>query len=178
MSKKRRADEAKKRAAAGNNGNRKGRNKKCKEKSSSRYEVMPCFCGLCNGRCWFPGVGWILDASKSRSGQEFQGQQELEELRLEEWKIDIPTIGFAYRAAEFVITYFNGLGRPFKPLGAFRWQDDERHWLNRLWTFQETKRPEDIIVGGLLDGMAKALVRPVSSNCKGRIPDGFSLIST
>ncbi len=35
-----------------------------------------------------------------------------EDLRLEEWKLDVPTIGSLYGEAERVVCYFKGLGRP------------------------------------------------------------------
>ena len=34
----------------------------------------------------------------------------LEKLRVEEWKLDVPTIGNVYRAAANIVRYFNGLG--------------------------------------------------------------------
>ncbi|KAF8453381.1 hypothetical protein BDZ91DRAFT_668708, partial [Kalaharituber pfeilii] len=37
-----------------------------------------------------------------------------EQLRLEEWSIDVPTIGNVYRRATKVLRYFNGLGRELK----------------------------------------------------------------
>ncbi|KAF8442732.1 hypothetical protein BGX38DRAFT_1095868, partial [Terfezia claveryi] len=37
----------------------------------------------------------------------------LDSMKQNEWKIDVPTIGNIYRAAERVIRYFNGVGRPF-----------------------------------------------------------------
>ncbi|KAF8416913.1 hypothetical protein BGX38DRAFT_1073392, partial [Terfezia claveryi] len=49
--------------------------------------------------------------------QEFEERPDLESVRADEWKVDVPTIGFIYSCAEFVITYFNGLGRPFSPSG-------------------------------------------------------------
>jgi len=57
----------------------------------------------------------------------------LDEVRLEEWEMDVPTIGMIYTKAEYVVCYMNGIGRPFKEDG---W-DDERHWVNRAWTMQE-----------------------------------------
>ncbi len=35
-----------------------------------------------------------------------------EHLRIEEWKLDVPTIGWVYVAQADVVCYFNGLGRP------------------------------------------------------------------
>ncbi|PBK94080.1 hypothetical protein ARMGADRAFT_1079553 [Armillaria gallica] len=67
-----------------------------------------------------------------------------EHLRLEEWKIDVPTIGAMYRKAWKVVYYFSGLGRPlsFKP-GDF---ESDRCWFNRAWTLQEIT-PIMIIAG-------------------------------
>lgn len=68
-----------------------------------------------------------------------EGSPEQEALRMEEWKLDVPTIGNIYQSPLEVnytgraVTYFNGLGRPFRVDDL----DHERHWLNRAWTFQE-----------------------------------------
>lgn len=35
-----------------------------------------------------------------------------EDIRGEEWKLDVPTIGHVYRITEKVVCYFSGLGRP------------------------------------------------------------------
>lgn len=63
---------------------------------------------------------------------------EEEELRKEEWKLDVPTIGQVYHADRnrTVVCYFSGLGRPFTVEKDFL--ADERHWFNRAWTLQET----------------------------------------
>ncbi|PBK59163.1 hypothetical protein ARMSODRAFT_856654, partial [Armillaria solidipes] len=65
-----------------------------------------------------------------------------EDLRGEEWKLDVPTIGFVYSGAP-VVCYYSGLGRPLclKP-GYF---DSDRCWFNRAWTLQE-------IVDGAITG--------------------------
>ncbi|KAF7796065.1 hypothetical protein EIP86_007236 [Pleurotus ostreatoroseus] len=70
-----------------------------------------------------------------------EGSPELEALRVEEWKTDVPTIGSMYllnvKEGNFasLTTYYNGLGRPFHiddvPL------EDKRCYLNRAWTLQE-----------------------------------------
>ncbi len=67
-----------------------------------------------------------------------------EHLRLEEWKIDVPTIGGVYRKARKVVYYFSGLGRPlsFKP-GDF---ESDRCLFNRAWTLQEIT--PIMIIGG------------------------------
>ncbi|PBK59354.1 hypothetical protein ARMSODRAFT_838704, partial [Armillaria solidipes] len=49
-----------------------------------------------------------------------------EHLRMEEWKVDVPTIGWAYRQAQTVVYYFSGLGRPLSfKLGNF---ESDRCW--------------------------------------------------
>ncbi|KAF8462780.1 hypothetical protein BDZ91DRAFT_331294 [Kalaharituber pfeilii] len=58
-----------------------------------------------------------------------------EQLRLDEWSIDVPTIGNVYRRATKVLRYFNGLGRALKRTD---W-DNPRHWTMRAWTLQETR---------------------------------------
>ncbi|KAK0504505.1 hypothetical protein EDD18DRAFT_505469 [Armillaria luteobubalina] len=68
-----------------------------------------------------------------------------EHLRLEEWKLDVPTIGSVYEQAyPFVVCYFNGLGRPLHlPPGYF---ESDRCWFRRAWTLQEIT--DDAIIGG------------------------------
>jgi len=70
---------------------------------------------------------------------------DLNEIREEEWKIDVPTIGNIYRAAQGIVRYFNGLGRSFSTEG---W-DNSRHWLQRAWTLQEIKTENSTINGGV-----------------------------
>ncbi|KAK0491769.1 hypothetical protein EDD18DRAFT_1358557 [Armillaria luteobubalina] len=61
-----------------------------------------------------------------------------EHLRPEEWKVDVPTIGYVYRWTEHVVTYFSGLGRPWiLKAGDFR---SDRYWFRRAWTLQEFSR--------------------------------------
>ncbi|KAH6915787.1 hypothetical protein BKA70DRAFT_1139651, partial [Coprinopsis sp. MPI-PUGE-AT-0042] len=62
-----------------------------------------------------------------------EGLPEKEGIRLEEWKLDVPTIGSMYQQNQHIIYYFSGLGRPFV-LGNM---ESNRHWLNRAWTLQE-----------------------------------------
>lgn len=75
-----------------------------------------------------------------------EGRLETEDVRREEWKLDVPTIGDVYyRSQELgakMMVYFNGLGRPFE-VGDL---ESERHWLNRVWTLQEVGK--GIIAGG------------------------------
>ncbi|SJL03050.1 uncharacterized protein ARMOST_06395 [Armillaria ostoyae] len=57
-----------------------------------------------------------------------------EDLRAQEWMLDVPNIGNAY-VLEKVVCYFNGLGRPLEH--AFDY-DSARCWFKRTWTLQET----------------------------------------
>ncbi len=58
-----------------------------------------------------------------------------EHLRLEEWKLDVPTIGSVYARDAPVVCYFNGLGRPLHlTLSDF---ESDRCWFRRAWTLQE-----------------------------------------
>ncbi|KAH6915802.1 hypothetical protein BKA70DRAFT_1179006 [Coprinopsis sp. MPI-PUGE-AT-0042] len=62
-----------------------------------------------------------------------EGLAENEGIRLEEWKLDVPTIGNVYQQNQQIVHYFSGLGRPL----AVGDLDSDRHWLNRAWTLQE-----------------------------------------
>ncbi|KAK0490462.1 hypothetical protein IW261DRAFT_14449 [Armillaria novae-zelandiae] len=57
-----------------------------------------------------------------------------EDLRKEEWKVGVSTIGSVYRNA-MVVYYLSGLGRPFclQPGDL----ESERCWFRRAWTLQE-----------------------------------------
>ena len=68
-----------------------------------------------------------------------------EQLRKEDWRLDVPTIGNIYRAAAKIVRYFNGLGVCFSNDG---W-DDSRHWLQRAWTLQEIAAESATINGGI-----------------------------
>ncbi|KAK0491951.1 hypothetical protein EDD18DRAFT_530376 [Armillaria luteobubalina] len=64
------------------------------------------------------------------------GGQE-EDLRAEEWKVDVPTIGVVYRMSHGgVVCYLSGLGRPL----TLKEEDleSDRCWFKRAWTLQET----------------------------------------
>ncbi|SJL13336.1 uncharacterized protein ARMOST_16776 [Armillaria ostoyae] len=67
-----------------------------------------------------------------------------EHLRVDEWKLDVPTIGVVYDEYQSVVCYFNGLGRPLH-LTADDFESD-RCWFRRAWTLQEIT--EDLIIGG------------------------------
>ncbi|KAK0499237.1 hypothetical protein EDD18DRAFT_1377236 [Armillaria luteobubalina] len=58
-----------------------------------------------------------------------------EHLRLEEWKLNVPTIGSMYYPNASVGCYFNGLGWPLHlPPDYF---ESDRCWFRRAWTLQE-----------------------------------------
>jgi hypothetical protein len=67
-----------------------------------------------------------------------KGDDHPEDIRLQEWELDVPTIGHVYQHDRYqtVITYFNGLGRPFI-MGSTIIRGSQ-HWVNRAWTLQET----------------------------------------
>ncbi len=67
-----------------------------------------------------------------------------EDLHVEEWKINVPTIGWVYAQGRPVVCYFCRLGQPLhlKP-GYF---EDDRCWFERAWTLQEIT--EMTIIGG------------------------------
>ncbi|SJL08792.1 uncharacterized protein ARMOST_12162 [Armillaria ostoyae] len=58
-----------------------------------------------------------------------------EDLRREEWQLDVPTIGSAYDSKLPVVYYFSGLGRPLH-VEASDFESD-RNWFRRVWTLQE-----------------------------------------
>ncbi|KAK0470686.1 hypothetical protein IW261DRAFT_1372396 [Armillaria novae-zelandiae] len=62
-----------------------------------------------------------------------------EALRKEEWKVDVPAIGWLYAWTNRVVCYLSGLGLPlsFKTANDF---ENDRCWFNRAWTLQETPR--------------------------------------
>ncbi|KAK0435343.1 uncharacterized protein EV420DRAFT_1317765 [Desarmillaria tabescens] len=80
-----------------------------------------------------------------------------EDLRMEEWKLDVPTIGFLYQRASQVVCYFSGLGRPFS-LKADDFESD-RCWFRRAWTLQEISN--NMITGGDTgnDGTMEEMIR-------------------
>ncbi|KAK0471680.1 hypothetical protein IW261DRAFT_1597175 [Armillaria novae-zelandiae] len=58
-----------------------------------------------------------------------------EDLRIEEWKLDVPTIGYLYRDADVVVWYLSGLGRPLSLKEGDL--ESDRCWFRRAWTLQE-----------------------------------------
>lgn len=72
-----------------------------------------------------------------------------EDLRMDEWKLDVPTIGYVYRMAERVPCYFSGLGRPLSVSAGN--MDGDRSWFRRAWTLQEVSNHP--IICGKTDDM-------------------------
>ncbi|KAJ3555295.1 hypothetical protein NM688_g2660 [Phlebia brevispora] len=75
--------------------------------------------------------------------QEDVQKIEKEEIRKEEWELDVPMIGSVYIENPHIVTYLSGLGRPLKERGT----GDERHWMNRAWTLQEGS--SRTLIGGM-----------------------------
>ncbi|KAK0471156.1 hypothetical protein IW261DRAFT_1425425 [Armillaria novae-zelandiae] len=71
-----------------------------------------------------------------------------EDLRVEEWRLDVPTIGFVYGWRQ-VVVYLNGLGRPLRLKDGDL--DSDRSWFRRAWTVQEAGSWR-IIAGDTPDG--------------------------
>ncbi|KAK0460373.1 hypothetical protein IW261DRAFT_1614628 [Armillaria novae-zelandiae] len=78
-----------------------------------------------------------------------------EDLRTEEWKLDVPTIGNVY-AQLFVVCYLSGLGRPLTLNEGDL--DSDRSWFRRAWTLQEAAR-RMLFAGDTPDG-------PLHAECK------------
>ncbi|EKM52478.1 uncharacterized protein PHACADRAFT_260919 [Phanerochaete carnosa HHB-10118-sp] len=80
----------------------------------------------------------------------WQWREASERTRKEEWRLDVPTIGYIYRCkpSQVVVTYFNGLGRPFRlSAGSLKEEGSAHHWINRVWTMQEAT--PNWLLGGL-----------------------------
>ncbi|EKM56423.1 uncharacterized protein PHACADRAFT_91853 [Phanerochaete carnosa HHB-10118-sp] len=83
-----------------------------------------------------------------------RGRDEDEMQRQEEWKLDVPTIGYTYsRPSTPCVIYFNGLGLPLDTSPIIL--RSTRQWFNRVWTLQES--PLSWLPGGL---SGKPLVDP------------------
>ncbi len=105
------------------------------------------------------------DGPRGKPNEEECGRREA--LRQEEWKVDLPTIGWIYHKANQVVYYFSGLGLPL----SFKSGDfaNERCWFNRGWTLQEI-RDSFLIAGKTHDGGGTVMEqgkkkRPKFRNC-------------
>ncbi|KAK0500732.1 hypothetical protein EDD18DRAFT_778005 [Armillaria luteobubalina] len=78
-----------------------------------------------------------------------------EDLRAEEWMLDVPTIGGVYQDQE-VVCYLSGLGRPLTLTEGDL--DNDRSWFRRAWTLQEVGTGR-VIAGDTPDG-------PLHAKCK------------
>ncbi|KAK0245481.1 hypothetical protein EDD85DRAFT_1016582 [Armillaria nabsnona] len=74
------------------------------------------------------------------------------DLRVEEWKLDVPTIGAIYKNAE-VVCYLSGLGLPLSLKEGDL--ESDRCWFRRAWTVQEVGG-QRIIAGDTPDGPMNA----------------------
>ncbi len=82
-----------------------------------------------------------------------------EDLRAEEWKLDVPIIGYIYWHIQVVI-YLSGLGRPLSLREGDL--DSDRCWFRRAWTVQEVGTKGRIIAGDTPDGPMQA--EPIDNN--------------
>ncbi|SJL13422.1 uncharacterized protein ARMOST_16865 [Armillaria ostoyae] len=71
-----------------------------------------------------------------------------EDLRTEEWKLDVPTIGAVYQLRD-VVCYLSGLGRPLTLKEGDL--ESDQCWFRRAWTLQEVG-DERVIAGDTPDG--------------------------
>ncbi len=78
-----------------------------------------------------------------------------EDMRTEEWKLDVPTIGRVYRRSD-VVCYLSGLGRPLTLKEGDL--ESDRSWFRRAWTLQEIGKTRTI-AGDTPDG-------PLHAKCK------------
>ncbi|PBL01535.1 hypothetical protein ARMGADRAFT_856506, partial [Armillaria gallica] len=84
-----------------------------------------------------------------------------EDLRVEEWKLDVPTIGSVYNNGwPKVAIYLSGLGQPLSLKNGDL--DSDRCWFRRAWTVQEVGRWNRIIAGDTPDGPMHA--RPIDED--------------
>jgi len=87
------------------------------------------------------------------------------EIKHDEWKLDVPTIGNIYRAAVAIARYFNGLGQSFSTKG---W-DNERHWLCRAWTLQEIRSENTTYNAGIRYKTSAHIILNTKSRVGGKL---------
>ncbi|PBK59876.1 hypothetical protein ARMSODRAFT_838979, partial [Armillaria solidipes] len=93
-----------------------------------------------------------------------------EDLRAEEWQLDVATIGYLYRVAEVVVWYLSGLGRPLKLKEGDL--DSDQCWFRRAWTLQEIGE-DRIIAGDTEDGPLHAKPIDEEGNYENKILTRF-----
>ena len=92
-----------------------------------------------------------------------RGDGEQEDQRKDEWRLDLPTIGYVYAHPDKPsITYFNGLGLPFD--ASPRIIKSKIHWTKRVWTLQEGTPAW--LPGGLTGGLHEDMPRFFSASQK------------
>ncbi len=105
-----------------------------------------------------------------------------EDLRVEEWKLDVPMIGFVYGAparlvwnAGPIICYLSGLGRP---LSSNVDMTSDRSWFRRAWTLQETST--DCVIAGLTDEETTEQLEYLQADIQNAVPPlaGLSVFTT
>ncbi|SJL13381.1 uncharacterized protein ARMOST_16823 [Armillaria ostoyae] len=70
-----------------------------------------------------------------------------EDIRTEEWKLDVPTIGAVYqKVGSKVVCYLSGLGRPLTLKEGDL--ESDRSWFRRAWTLQEIREEEYRVIAG------------------------------
>ncbi|KAK0474693.1 hypothetical protein EDD18DRAFT_1090383 [Armillaria luteobubalina] len=82
-----------------------------------------------------------------------------EDLRAEEWKLDVPTIGCMYKHP-LVVIYLSGLGRPLSLKEGDL--DSDQCWFRCAWTVQEIGFNLRIFAGDIPDGPMHA--KPIDGN--------------
>ncbi|SJL05361.1 uncharacterized protein ARMOST_08728 [Armillaria ostoyae] len=94
-----------------------------------------------------------------------------EDLRVEEWKLDVPTIGAIYQFQWHVVCYFSGLGLPLSLKEGDL--ESDRCWFRRVWTAQEVGLQRMIQAGDTPDGPMHAKPKDHAGNYKDEILTRF-----
>ncbi len=79
-----------------------------------------------------------------------------EDMRADEWKLDVPTIGAVYKNCK-VVCYLSRLGRPLTVKEGDL--ESDRSWFRRAWTLQEAGEDLRVIAGDTPDGPLHAKCR-------------------
>ena len=107
------------------------------------YEVEYCWLDiLCLRLAWTTSKGTLVTSVPA--GLDYT---ELENTRLQEWKLDVPIIGSVYQRSCDILMYLNGIGKTTVTFAESDW-DSPYHWMNRAWTLQEYKTEGIVIRNG------------------------------